>query len=139
RSVQSADRFLQNEVRSHAESFLRGRPLAVQDGEGYRALVAGRVSQTLQQSETAGEIVAIYNNRVELVGNEHIGAGARFMADLHVNGQLLQCGPDYPNKFRVLAQKQRVQGHRGDSMRAQRVPIVTKVSGPKSQILIVLT
>ena len=42
--IEPADRLLQNEIGAHAEGFLRGSSLAVQDSESHRILVAGSIS-----------------------------------------------------------------------------------------------
>src|SRR6266567_3893970 len=42
--VELTDRFLQNEIGAHPESFMGGRPLAIEDGERNRVSVAGSAS-----------------------------------------------------------------------------------------------
>jgi len=93
RGVERADGLLQNEIRSHTEGFLRGSPVTVQDREGNGILVARSVSESLKKCEAAVQIVAIDDNGVELVGNENVGSGARFVADFHVDGKFFERGP----------------------------------------------
>ena len=86
--VQGADRLLQDEIGAHTKGFLRGRSLSVQNREGDGVLVAGSVAQALQKGQTAGEIVAIDDHGVELIGRQHVGAGPGFGTDLNLNRQL---------------------------------------------------
>ena len=83
--IQGADRFLQNEVGAHIERFLGRRSLPVENGERNRVLVARGALQRLQDRQSSAQIVAIHNYRIELVGDQHVGASSSLMADFHVN------------------------------------------------------
>src|SRR5579872_4957121 len=74
RRIQTADRLLQNEIRAHAKCILRGCTLPIQYCERHRILIAGSISETLQQREAASQIVAFDNDGIELVGDQNVRA-----------------------------------------------------------------
>jgi len=130
--IQRADGLLQHEIGAHSKRFLSRGPLAVKHRKGNRVLITGSIPESLQECQSAVQVVAVDDYGVEFVGNQNVGACPNVVADLHINRHLFQCGAEHAHQIGILAQKQGIQGH--DEIVEVRTlsPLVTKVMRPQS-------
>ncbi len=102
--------FCRYEVGAHLKCLLGGRA-SVQNGEGDGVLVAGALAQAFQNAQSALQIVAVDENRVEFLGAQDFLSGTHAATHLDGNRQLLQRRLENSDNLEIPAEKQRFQLH----------------------------
>src|SRR6202044_3503192 len=90
RCVQGRKRLLENEVYSHAESFLRSGSLTVNDGKCYRVLIAGSTSQPFQDPDPAGHVIAVHDYGIEFFRDQNLAGFFGLLTDFDLDRQFFE-------------------------------------------------
>jgi hypothetical protein len=110
RGMEGSQRLLKDEVGPILKGFL-GRGLSIQHGKGDRLRIALSLAQRLQQIDAILQVVAVNDDRIELALSEQIAAGFGPFANVDVDGNLLQRGPQHREQAGILADEERFQIH----------------------------
>src|ERR1700683_1014248 len=94
RRMEGGQRLLEDEVGSKLKGLL-GSGLSIQHGKGDRLRIALSLAQRLQQIDAILQVIAVNDDRIELALSEQIVAGFGPLANVDVDGNLLQRGPQH--------------------------------------------
>src|ERR1700674_373751 len=107
RGMQRSERLLQNEVGPGVEGLL-GRRLSIHHSEGYGLGIALSLTERAQEIKAVLQVIAVYDDCVELALRQQIVAGSGPCANLDIDRDLLQRRTQHVEQAGIVADEKRV-------------------------------